>query len=164
MNRHAFTVTLLLSLAATAATANVGKIGQILQQQREIRDASEHSTGAYARFGAEALGRMHAAQDRIFELLDGVSAVEQLNRDQQAELFNALEEVKAVIADNQANKQVCWREHKLGTTLRQTRCATVAERAQAREESRQWHGDTSICGQASTGISCGTDAVGRLGP
>lgn len=155
MNTRVWVASLVLALVSASAIANVGKVGQILQQQREIRDESEHSTGAYARFGGEALGRMHSAQDRIFKLLDGVSAVEQLNRDQQAELFNALEEVKAVITANESNKQQCWRESKLGTTLKQTRCATVAEREQVRQGARDWHSDTHVCIRSGGGASCG---------
>ena len=155
MKIHVLVTSLLLALASVSAIANVGKVGQILLQQREIRDESEHSTGAYARFGGETLGRMHAAQDRIFELLDGVSSVEQLNREQQADLFNALEEVKAIITENESNKQECWRESKLGTTLKQTRCATVAEREQIRQGARDWHSDTNVCIRSGDGPSCG---------
>lgn len=163
MDTPVWVVSLVLALASTSAIANVGKVGQILQQQREIRDESERSTGAYARFGGDALGRMHTAQDRIFKLLDGVSAVEQLNRVQQAELFNALEEVKAVITENESSKQQCWREHKLGTTLKQTRCATVAERQQIMREAQTWKGDPSICGQRAAGIDCGGNVRSSLG-
>lgn len=143
--------------AAFAASANVGRLGQILQEQREIRAESERSTGAYARFGHGALDRMQRAQDRIFRLLDGVDSLEQLDGNQQAELFNSLEEVKAVLTENERDRQICRRERKTGTTLRQTRCATVAERDRIAEGARQWIGDPAVCLPVSGTTSCGQD-------
>lgn len=158
MSTRVLVGSLVLFLICANAPANVGKIGQILQQQREIRAESEKATGAYARFEPSALERMHSAQDRIFHLLDGVSTIEQLDRTRQAELFNAIEEVKAVLAQNQDNKQVCWREHKLGTTLRQTRCATLAERRLIRQGAQDWHGTPTVCGGREHGVDCGGNA------
>jgi len=155
MNTRVLVGSLALALISANAYANVGKIGQILQQQREIREQSEIATGDYVRFGPSALDRMHAAQDRIFRLLEGVSTLEQLDPARQAELFNALEEVKAVLAENEQDKQRCWRERKTGTTLKQTRCATVAELEQIRTDAQEWKGDTSVCVPTPLGISCG---------
>ena len=145
----------LLLCAAFAASANVGRIDQIVQEQREIRAESERPTGAYARFGHSALDKMQRAQDRIFELLDGVQTLEQLDRQEQVELFNSLEEVKAVLAENDRDRQICRRERKTGTTLRETRCATVAERENLTKDAREWTGDSAICVPRSGTISCG---------
>jgi hypothetical protein len=151
MSMRTWVVCITLGLVSLSAAANVDKIGRILEQQREIRDQTESSTGAYARFGSEALDRMHGAQEQIFELLDGVTTVEQLPPEQQAELFNALEEVKTVISQNEDNKQKCWRERKLGTTMRETRCATMAELRAVKQDSQSWQGSPSVC----SGAGCG---------
>lgn len=98
---------------------------------------------------------MHRAQDRIFQMLDGVNEIDQLDADRQAELFNAIEEVKAVIAQNEDDRQVCRREHKLGTTMKQTVCATVAERRAITEGAQDWKGKPSVCGQLGDGMDCG---------
>ena len=145
----------LMLCVAFAANANIGRLGQILQEQRQIRAESERATGAYARFDHRALDRMQHAQNRIFKLLDGVDSLEQLNRQQQAELFNSLEEVKAVLAENERDRQICRREHKTGTTLRQTRCATVAERDRIGEGAREWIGDPAVCLPVAGTVSCG---------
>lgn len=155
MNIRILVGSMALILISSSTFANVGRVGQILQQQREIREQSEKSTGAYARFGSSTLERMHDAQDRIFRLLEGVSTVEQLDPAGKAELFNALEEVKAILAENERNRQECWRESKLGTTLKVTRCATIAEREQIRSDAREWKGDASICVPVPEGYSCG---------
>lgn len=158
---------LMAVLAVTAvpalAWANADKLAMILQQQREIRSETESSTGAYARFGAPALGRIETAQDRIFSLLNGVNTLDQLNADQKVELFNALEEVKAVIAQNESNRQKCWRERKLGTSVKQTRCATMAELEQIRLDAQQWKGEPTICGQRDAVNDCGGNSRRELG-
>lgn len=157
-------VVLFLSLfASIPAFANADKLVQILDQQREIRTESESSTGAYSRFDREALARMHAAQDRIFTLLDGVTSLDQLKPDQQVELFNAIEEVKAVLTSNEADRQKCWREHKLGSTIPKTRCATVAEIQQIREGASAFKGEPSICGNLGEGVDCGGNARSPIG-
>lgn len=148
-------VALTLSVAAFGALANAGKLSAILQQQQEIREQSEVATGSYARFERTELDRMHRAQDRIFQMLDGVNEIDQLDADRQAELFNAIEEVKAVIAQNEDDRQVCRREHKLGTTMKQTVCATVAERRAITEGAQDWKGKPSVCGQLGDGMDCG---------
>jgi hypothetical protein len=151
-------VLMLCAMGATPALANADKASQIVQQQREIRDESESSTGAYARFDRRALERMHAAQDRIFVLLDGVASVDQLGTNEKVELFNAVEEVKAIIAENESDRQKCWRERKVGTTIPQTRCATVAELEQIRSGAQDWKGEPGLC--SSRGDGC-TNPSGR---
>lgn len=151
-----------LSMVAFTAFANAGKLTAILQQQREIREQSEVATGKYVRFEESERARMHRAQDRIFKLLNGVDDIERLAPDKRAELFNALEEVKSVIAQNESDRQVCEREHKLGTTMKVTVCATVAERRNVREGARDWKGEPSICGFRTEGVDCGGNS--RIDP
>lgn len=158
MKAGVWAIGLLLAAASAAAPCSVDRVGLILQQQREIREESERSLGAYSRFDRDALNRMQGAQDRIFHLLEGVASIEQLSRDQQVELFNALETVKAVIADNEGSRQKCWREHKLGTTLKQTRCATMDELEQIRRGAEHWKGEPTICGSRGNQIDCGGNA------
>ena len=147
--------TLALSMIAFTAFANAGKLSAILQQQREIREQSEVATGKYVRFEESELARMHRAQDRIFRLLEGVDDIERLAPDKRAELSNAIEEVKSVIAQNEDDRQVCQREHKVGTAMKVTVCATVAERRNVREGAHDWKGEPGICGFRTEGVDCG---------
>lgn len=167
MKSRTMVAVIVLALAgasgAGAVFAHADKVAMILRQQREIREQSEASTGAYARFGAAPLQRMHAAQDRVFALLQGVTSVEELRPDQQVELFNSLEEVKAILTQNDGNRQKCWREHKLGSTMKITRCATVAELEQVRRDSEAWKADPTICGQRDSNTDCGGNVRMGLG-
>lgn len=147
-----------LSMIAFTAFANAGKLAAIRQQQQEIREQSEVATGKYVRFEESELARLHQAQDRIFRLLNGVDEIERLAPDQRADLFNALEEVKAIIAQNEDDRQVCQREHKVGTNRKVTVCETVAERRKVREGAHDWKGEPSVCGFLQEGIDCGGNA------
>jgi hypothetical protein len=144
-------------IAVSSVHASAGKLTQIRLQQQEIRAESERATGRYSRFDRAELDRLHRAQDEVFRLLDGVNDLSQLSAGQQSELFNALETVKAVLAQNEDDRQVCWREKKLGSQRIETHCATVAERAEIRQGARDFHGQPSICGGGSpqaTALSC----------
>ena len=147
-----------LCMVAFTAFANAGKLAAIRQQQKEIREQSEVSTGKYVRFQQSELARLHGAQDRIFKLINGVDEIERLAPDQRADLFNALEEVKAIIAQNEDDRQVCQREHKVGTNMKVIVCETVAERRRVREGAHDWKGEPSTCGFLQEGIDCGGNA------
>ena len=148
---------LLLVVFSASALAAAGRLAEIRLQQEEIRRQTEDSDGRYVRFDKGELAKLRTAQDTVFALLDGVSEVSELRPSQQVDLFNALETVKAVLAANDADRQLCWREHRLGSHRIETVCATVAERQQIREGGQEWHGEPSICGSASanaTSQSC----------
>lgn len=132
-------------LAPALALARADKVGQILEQQRYIQEQTEKSTGDYARFNPEARQRIESAQTQIFDLLDGVTSVDQLPGSEQAELFNALEEVKAVLTENEDDRQECWREHKVGTNMKETRCATVAELRAVQQDTRGYLDRATRC-------------------
>lgn len=142
-------------LAAFGAMAQTEKVSRILAQQREIQRQAESATGAYARFDRSSLQRIETAQGKVFALLEGVKDLDQMTPHQRIELLNALGEVKAVIESNEDSRQECWRERKLGSMRHITRCATVAERRQARDGGRAWMGDPSVCIPAGDGPACG---------
>lgn len=140
-----FCLTLLLVPLLASASFTATDTRRILAEQKDIRAESEQPMGKYSRFDDAARARLYRAQDVIFKILSEGKALEQLSKDQQVDLLNAVEEVKAVLADNEKNKLECWRERKTGTTMKVTRCETVAQREKLRHESRQWMGDPSIC-------------------
>jgi len=153
---------LLLGIAllgvTTIAAANFGtppNAGEIMREQRAIRDQAESSTGKYSRFKPEAMVRLTKAQERVFRLLDGKQSVDHLNMHQKVELFNALEEVKAVLNDNEQDRLICHRERKVGTTIKETRCATVAQRKDLEEGGKAFLGPRTCSGGSVPGTTCG---------
>lgn len=113
-------------------------VPKILQTQHELRTKLDNPTGEYSKFSADDLNRMRRAQDKIFAMLDGVTALDQLNADQKIALSNELDQVKATLTQNEGNRLVCYRERKTGTNLVAKRCETVQEReARARDSQEQ---------------------------
>jgi hypothetical protein len=118
---------------------------RILAEQKDIRAESEEPMGKYSRFDDAARARLHRAQDVIFKILSEGKALEQLSKDQQVDLLNAVEEVKVVLAENRKDKLECWRERKTGTTMKETICETVAQRERIRRDAQAWKEKPSIC-------------------
>ena len=112
------------SLPALAADADVS---EILQSQHALREKLDNPAGEYSRFGAEDLAKIRRAQDDIFQLLKGVSSLDQLEDAQKAVLSAELGEIKDTMTQNAGNRLVCYREHKPGTNLVAKRCETEQE-------------------------------------
>ena len=149
---------ILLLGVTTIAAASFGTppaVGEIMREQRAIREQTENSTGKYSRFKPEAMARLTKAQEKVFRLLDGQQSVEHLNMNQKVELFNALEEVKAVLSDNDQDRLICRRETKVGTTIKETRCATVAQRKELEENSKAFMAPRTCSGGFVPGTTCG---------
>jgi len=127
-------------MPATAATAPQAPetVASILATQHGLRERLEKHTGEYARFDDNAIRKMQRAQDRIFQMLSGVSSLEQLNPAQRVDLSNALDEVKAVLLANENQRMICHLERRTGSNMITRRCETVEQReANAREANRQ---------------------------
>ena len=150
-------VLLIASLGVHAGFVATGTDArQILLEQRQILEEVEKPTGKYSRFNDREQSKLKTAQARIFELLDGGRTLDQLDKDEKVELLNSVEEIKAIIANNQKDKLECWRERKLGTSLKVTRCETVATRERLREEARLWKSGVGACQMGEGGgAECG---------
>jgi len=113
-------------------------VASILATQHGLRERLERRSGEYAHFDDNAIRKMERAQDRVFEMLAGVTSLDQLNPEQKVNLSNALDEVKAVLLANENQRVICHMERKIGSNMIQRRCETVEQReANAREANRQ---------------------------
>ena len=150
-----FALAALMLAVALPAGASFTAMGtdtrQILAEQKQIRDEIDSPRGKYSRFDDRAQARLRNAQQRIFELLDNGRTLEQMNREEQVDLLNAVEEVKAVLSDNRKDQLECWREAKLGSGMKVTRCETVATRERIQEEARLWKSDVGACAMGEGG-------------
>lgn len=103
-------------------------VSEILQFQHALRARLETPSGEYSRLDETAIHKMEHAQDKIFQMLAGVTSLDQLNAEQKTDISNSLDEVKAVLLANEGNRVICHRERKTGTNLVERRCETVASR------------------------------------
>ena len=97
-------------------------IGEI---DRAIAMAKEGQYGKLKR-GSEA--RLTEARQVIGNLLQNVSDPRELKPEQRIALFNAHEEINAIINKQDKGRVVCTRERKTGSRLSTTECLTVGER------------------------------------
>ena len=132
---------LLAACAGPALAQNDGgdvTVPEILHTQHALRTKLDNPTGEYSKFSQDDLNKMRHAQDRIFQMLNGVTSLDQLKEDQKIALSNELDQVKATLTQNEGNRLICYREKRIGTNLLEKRCETVAEReAHARESQQQ---------------------------
>lgn len=140
-----------------AFTATAADTRQIMAEQRQIREDLEESSGRYSRFDEATQMRLRGEQSRIFSLLEGGRTLEQMNPQEQAALLNSVEQVKAILADNEDDMLKCWREKKIGSQMKITRCATLSEIRQTREDARAFKSDVGTC-------QMGSDGGPRYGP
>lgn len=152
--------TMLLGLGASVS-ASFGpppNPREILREQRAIEAQTEGATGTYSRFKPEARERLTRAQQKVYRLLDGANDVNHLNQTQKVDLFNALQEVQSILEDNEKDRLICKRERKVGTTIRQTRCATVAQREELEKGAREWLGPKTCSAGFEPNSDCGGNA------
>lgn len=101
---------------------------QILQTQHALRDSIDKPNGEYSHFSNEAISHIKQAQDTVFRMLDGVSSIDQLNLEQRTNLSNALDQIRALLANNEGSRLICHRERRTGSNLIERRCQTMDER------------------------------------
>lgn len=160
MNRVLMSAMLLgVAPAAMASFGTSQDVRQSLREQRQIQEQVEDPLGKYSRFKPEASAKLIAAPDRIFRLLGGANTTDHLGKNEKVELFNALEKVRAIIDDNEEDRLVCTRGHKVGTTIKQTRCATVAQRRHLRDGARAFIEKPGACQMGDGSDYCGSAVI-----
>jgi hypothetical protein len=148
---------LMLSFAICSFAVMAGKpldLTRIVEQQRSIarQIESPETTGLQPR----QIEAIRAAQTDVFAAIGENRELSELTADERVQLKNALEGVDVAMKGTpfaERNREKCWREKKVGTQLKVTRCATQAEIDELREGARAWYEKSDIC-DPSTG-SCG---------
>lgn len=112
-------------------------VPEILHTQHALREKIDSPSGEYKSLSSDAIGKMRAAQDRVFAMLDGVSSLDELNADQKVKLSNDLDQIKYLLANNDGNRLICHREKKTGSNMIQRVCETAAQRDANYEETQK---------------------------
>lgn len=160
MKRHAWLSAFVLVLAAGQAMANARvDLKVLLNQQVSINKQIEESPDG---MGIDALerDRLRRAQTVVTELTSKKSTLDQLSPGDQIRLRNALGEVYAILKGTrvaQEQRDVCWRERKIGSQIQTTRCATFEQLLLTREGARNWMEKSQVC--ASQGNGCGVGGI-----
>jgi hypothetical protein len=157
---HRIAIFLVLALAGfgvaaqdTTQAVQIPDIETFLDQQRDIREdmASKRKFKHVTDYDKR---RLYAAQDQIFSLLDGRSSTDELNSDQLVAVYNAQEEVNAVLTDAELDRPICERETVVGSRMTKTVCLTVRERRDLQQAARQTMLKPRTCDPAT---GCGSN-------
>lgn len=156
MKRYVWLAAFLLVLAAGQAVAKARvDLKVLLNQQNSINRQIEESPDGMG-IDSLQLDRLRRAQRIVSDIAVKKSTLDQLNPADQIKLRNALGEVYAILKGTrvaQDQRDVCWRERRIGSQIQSTRCATFEELLLAREGARAWMEKPPVC--ASQGNGCG---------
>jgi hypothetical protein len=158
MKRLAWLTAFLLVLAAGQAMANPRvDLKVLLNQQNSINRQIDESPDSMG-IDSLQLDQLRRAQRTVADIAVKKSTLDQLNPADQIKLRNALGEVYAVLKGTrvaQDQRDVCWRERRIGSQIQSTRCATFEELLLARAGARAWMEKPPVC--ASRGDGCGVN-------
>lgn len=137
----------LLLVASVAAQPNqANKLQLIFEQQQQLKN--EVDSGKVEGLTERQATMIRKSQQEVFSLIDGKATVDALSLEEKIRLQNALERIEAEIVGTKAaqdDKQVCWRERKLGSKIGLTRCATVAERERVQSDAQYYLSRRGVC-------------------
>lgn len=127
------------------AQEETASLAAIVEQQVALRDDLARGP---VDLTPRQISAVRKAQAEFFRLVEGKTTMEQLNIDDKIRVENALERINAqVVGTNtaQADQDVCWREQRLGSRAKTTRCGTQKEIDQVRENARGYMEKPKIC-------------------
>lgn len=130
---------LLLSFGALADQEAQGpdNLGAAVAQQREIRAALEVNDSRYDYLGKNRRQNVLNAQDRLFAMTEGKTALEQLSPNDQVRAFNQLKRIEALLVHKDADRrEVCEHGKLTGTNRQQLMCYDKAEQDERRDRAR----------------------------
>lgn len=133
MNRKilALAATLLFATAVSADDAQqaqsvvIRDVAKFLDYQRDLRDDVRSSK--FKHMDESSKKELFAAQDEIFRLLQGRKSIEELDHEQQVELYNAQNLVAGILTDAELDRPICKREKRVGSNMATTVCRTKRE-------------------------------------
>lgn len=130
----------LLSSGVAADAASSGSIAERVANQKSLRVSVEAGEGKFAKLSRNDKAGLLAAQDRIFQVLEGLPSESQLTATQRATLGEAESEVARIVAklDPPAGKPkvVCSYEARIGSNRKERVCKPVSssDTAEARQQ------------------------------
>lgn len=146
-----FVLALVLLLSAPLVSASgmpeprrIDDIPTFLAQQRDIADAIENAK-KFRHVSNSQRDRLAKAQDTLLTLLEGRSSIDELDADERVRLYNAQEEVNAVLTDADLDRPICQRRKPVGSHRPILECYTRRERDEAATAARQSRLKTRAC-------------------
>lgn len=89
--------------------------------------AQMNDNGRYPNLSARERGTVETRLDEMGRLLDARGSVEQMSADEKMKMFNAQEEVNAILAKRDNERLICTQERPIGSNLPVKVCRTAGE-------------------------------------
>lgn len=135
--RYLFVLAAVLAMAtafpAWAESASPS-LDEIRAQQTELRDAASAGDGIFEDYPRSDRKKLVEKQDAVLAMIEGKQTVDQLDPPVRMDVFNRLEEIRALVEQAEDSRMVCEYEKRIGTNMKTRVCRTVA---QQREQMRQ---------------------------
>ena len=150
MRLPVFVLTLLFAASAAAASKNYVDVRKITPDKFEARADAIRKAIRNDQFVLERdeAALVDARLDEMSKLLEGVGDLGELEDAKRVKLFNAQEEVNAILTANSGDRKICEHRPRLGSHRKEVHCETVAERktrqSHTREKSRQMFGEAKL--------------------
>lgn len=131
----------------TDAEAFVAEIDRALKLARK---------GAYGPLKPGSTEKLKAARDVIADLLKGHATATELKPDDRIAVYNAQEQITAILRNEDKNRMICRKELEVGTRVPSNVCMTVGQREErAKRDSEATAGlMRTLCDPSSTS-TCG---------
>jgi len=104
----------------------VENVKKFLDHQAQLREDLDGRK--FAHMDLESKRRIRAAQDVLFEVLNGRADTDGLDEAQRVLVLNAESEIAAVLTDSELDKPVCERKERLGSKRPQIECLSKRQR------------------------------------
>jgi hypothetical protein len=135
MIRSLLSIAALMLCIATAGATQIptqgAAVDEFLAYQDTIRERFEQQLPR--KLSRTEWSRFDQAQATLRRHLEGKAGMEELNDDERTAVFNAQEEVAALIRGDESERVICRRERPTGSNIGVRTCRTIAEINQARE-------------------------------
>ena len=117
-----------VALAASTATVPLKAVDipAFLAHQEQLRD--DLAGAKFAHLDNQSKDRIRAAQDALFEVLAGKRTVDELDDGERRRVFDAQNEIAAVLDDAEADRPICANAPRLGSRLHNVECWSKRER------------------------------------
>ena len=147
--RKSFILAAVLALAVAMPASAQGpspSLEEIRKQQTDLREAARAGSGVFEELPGADRTRLVEHQDAVLTMIEGKQDVEDLDEPVRMDVFNRLEEIRALVEKAEDSRVVCEYKKKVGTHMKARVCQTVAERRREREQAVDIMNQRAICG------------------
>lgn len=138
MHKYILAVALAVStfVSASFAQSNISidsTPAEIRDTQDALKLSLEKKQGDYKNYSDDDRNAILHQQKSVYAIIEGKTGIDQLDETEKVALVNALESIKALLANADDNRMICERVKVIGSNLPKNQCLSVGQRRKMRE-------------------------------